>query len=191
MLNEGLLSLATWLDSHSWSTQLHESLYMYAWIETTHVLTLMLFLGMLIIIDLRMLGVIFTDTPAAKVAAQLDLPMLIGFCLMLASGLALYYAIPVRTTQSVWFRLKIMLLIAAGVNAWLFRARMRASVGTWDMDRVPPRHIRLSAGLSLMLWAGVVISGRTIAYDWYDCHKQLPDWLYQVAGCVHELAAET
>ena len=46
-----LLSLARWLDTQTWSTQLHESYYMYAWIESTHVLTLMLFLGMLFVID--------------------------------------------------------------------------------------------------------------------------------------------
>ena len=29
MLNEWLLALARWLDTHEWSTALHESLYMY------------------------------------------------------------------------------------------------------------------------------------------------------------------
>ena len=39
------------------------------------------------------------------------------------------------------------------------------------------------------LWAGVVITGRTIAYDWFDCHKQLPYAMYWAAGCVDEMAA--
>ena len=52
MLNELLLNLARWLDSQSWSTAIHESIYLYAWIETTHVITLMVFLGMLFVIDL-------------------------------------------------------------------------------------------------------------------------------------------
>ena len=43
MLNEWLLTLARWFDTQSWSTQIHESIYLYAWIETTHVLTLMVF----------------------------------------------------------------------------------------------------------------------------------------------------
>ncbi len=189
MVNEWLLSLARWLDAQSWSTQLHESIYMYAWVETTHVLTLAVFLGMLFVIDLRMLGLVFTDTPASKIAARLDTPMMVGFVVMVATGLALYYAIPVRSTQSIWFRIKLLLLVAAGVNAFLFRARMRASVGTWDMDPKPPRHIRVGAGTSLLLWAAVVICGRTIAYDWFDCHKQLPYFMYWAAGCVDEMAA--
>lgn len=189
MLNEMLLGLARWLDSHSLSTQLHESFYMYNWVESTHVLTLMLFLGMLIVIDLRMLGWIFPEVPASRIAQRLDKPMLIGMAVMFITGFALYYAIPERTTQSIWFRIKVVLLILASINALLFRARMRDSVATWDMDLKPPNNIRFAALASLTLWAGVVITGRTIAYDWFDCHKELPNFMYWAAGCVDQLAA--
>ena len=135
MLNEWLLGFARWLDSQGWSTAIHESYYLYAWIETTHVLTLMVFLGMLIIIDMRMLGWAFTKTSAARIAAWLDRPMMIGFVVMVVTGILLFYAIPVRTTQSVWFRIKVVLLIAAGINAFIFRARMRDSAGDWSTMR--------------------------------------------------------
>ena len=189
MLNELLLNLARWLDSQSWSTAIHESIYLYAWIETTHVITLMVFLGMLFVIDLRMLGAIFPKVPASIIAQRLDKPMMIGFAMMLITGFLLYYAIPVRTTQSLWFRIKVVLLIVAGINAFLFRAKMQASSSSWDLDPIPPKRIRVGAMLSLVLWAGVVITGRTIAYDWFDCHKQLPYAMYLAAGCVDEMAA--
>ena len=189
MLNELLLNLARWLDSQSWSTAIHESIYLYAWIETTHVITLMVFLGMLFVIDLRMLGAIFPKVPASIIAQRLDKPMMIGFAMMLITGFLLYYAIPVRTTQSLWFRIKVVLLIVAGINAFLFRAKMQASSSSWDLDPIPPKRIRVGAMLSLVLWARVVITGRTIAYDWFDCHKQLPYAMYWAAGCVDEMAA--
>ena len=189
MLNELLLNLARWLDSQSWSTAIHESIYLYAWIETTHVITLMVFLGMLFVIDLRMLGAIFPKVPASIIAQRLDKPMMVGFAMMLITGFLLYYAIPVRTTQSLWFRIKVVLLIVAGINAFLFRAKMQASSSSWDLDPIPPKRIRVGAMLSLVLWAGVVITGRTIAYDWFDCHKQLPYAMYWAAGCVDEMAA--
>ena len=190
MLNEWLLSLARWLAAQSWSVQLHESLYVYAWVETTHVLTLAVCLGMLFVIDLRMLGYAFTEIPATKLAARLDRPMIVGFTVMALSGLLLYYAIPIRTTQSIWFRIKVVLLIAAGINAFLFRAKLQAAAGTWNEARVAPKRLRIGAGLSLTLWAAVVITGRAIAYDWFDCHKQLPYALYWAAGCVDEMAAQ-
>lgn len=188
MLNELLLGLAHWLHDQAWSRAIHESLYLYAWIETTHTLSLAIFLGMLFVIDLRMLGLAFTEVPASRIAARLDRPMMIGFTIMVVTGLLLYYAIPVRTTQSVWFRIKVVLLIAAGINALLFRNRLRAAAGSWDHHRVAPRRLRIGAGLSLGLWAGVVASGRAIAYDWFDCHQPLSYFMYWVAGCVDELA---
>lgn len=189
MLNELLLKLAEWFAAQQWSIGLHEAYYMYGWVEGTHVLTLMLFLGMLCVIDLRMLGLIFTEVPAAKVAEHLDLPMMIGFVIMILTGLALYYAIPVRTTQSIWFRIKVVLLIAAGINALLFRNKMKASGESWGSDPLPPKRIRVGAGISLCLWAGVATAGRLMAYDWYDCHKDIPYLLHWAAGCVVELAA--
>ena len=53
-MNELIYNLAIWLDDTEWSRMLHESYYMYNWVESTHVLTLMVSLGILFLIDLRM-----------------------------------------------------------------------------------------------------------------------------------------
>ena len=76
-MNQILLDLAKWLESIPWSTELHESYYMYNWIESTHVVSLSLFLGMLFFIDFRMLGLTMTSVPASKIAMRLRTPMLI------------------------------------------------------------------------------------------------------------------
>ncbi len=189
MLNELLFKFASWLDTFQSSTDLHESLYMYAWVESTHVLTLMLFLGMLLVIDLRLLGVAFTDVAASKIVERLDKPMMIGFVVMVISGMLLFYAIPVRSTQSIWFRIKVVLLIGAGINAFLIRNMTRSTDMAWDNDPKPPKRIRVGAGLSLALWTGVIAVGRSMAYDWWDCHKEMPYFMYWAAGCVNEMAA--
>jgi uncharacterized membrane protein SirB2 len=185
-VNERILEFAVWLDSHAWSTQLHESYYLYNWIESTHVLALMLSLGMLFLIDLRMLGLALTGIPASTIARHLNLPMLIGFGVMIITGLLLFYAIPVRTAQSLWFRIKLALLLAAAVNAWLFHRRMRAADAQpgWDRAVTAPATLRVGAGLSLCFWALVVICGRLIAYDWFDCSGQPPAAIAALAGCV-------
>jgi hypothetical protein len=185
-MNQLLLSIAEWLDALSWSTQLHESYYMYNWIESTHVITLTVFLGMLFVIDLRMMGLMMTKVPASKIAARLNTPMMIGFAIMIVTGLLLYFAVPVRTTQSIWFRIKFVLLIAAGINAWLFHQRMKESVSSWDTEPVAPKRLRYAAGLSIGLWAGVVTTGRLIAYDWYDCYRVESDLIAWAAGCIAE-----
>lgn len=186
MLNQLLFDFAQWVDSFELSTRLHESYYMYNWVESTHVLALMVSLGMLFVIDLRMLGWVLPGVPASRIAARLNLPMMIGFTIMIVTGLLLFFAVPVRTTQSIWFRIKFLLLIAAAVNAWLFHKSMNESVSTWDQEPVAPRRLRLGAGLSLGLWAGVVTTGRLIAYDWYDCYRVHSDLIAWAAGCMVE-----
>lgn len=182
-MNSLLLQFAEWLGATQMSVGLHESFYMYNWIETTHVLTLMISLGMLCLIDLRMLGVVLTGVPASRLAARLNTPMWIGFTAMLITGIFLYISIPIRTTQSLWFRIKMILLVAAAINAWLFHRHLNASVATWDLDPVPPKRTRVAAALSLTLWAGVVLTGRFIAYDWFDCGNENPAFVDWAAGC--------
>lgn len=183
-MNEWLLKFAESVGATWFSVALHESFYMYGWIESLHVITLMVSLGMLIVIDLRMLGLWLKDVPASKIAQRLDRPMLIGFSIMVVTGVLLYVGIPIRTTQSLWFRIKVILLVAAFINAWLFRKHMQASVGTWDAAPMPPRRTRIAAALSLTLWASVVMCGRFIAYDWYDCGQDNPAFVDWAAGCV-------
>ena len=116
-MNTWLLHFAEWIGATWFSVSLHESYYAYAWIESLHVVTLMISLGMLIVIDLRMLGVWLKDVPASKIAERLDRPMIIGFSIMVVTGVLLYVGIPIRTTQSLWFRIKVILLVAAFINA--------------------------------------------------------------------------
>ncbi|MEX2470024.1 MAG: DUF6644 family protein [Pseudohongiellaceae bacterium] len=184
MLNELVYNLAVMLDDTSWSTLLHESYYMYNWVESTHVLFLMVSLGTLFVIDFRMLGLAFTNVPASQVASRLTWPMIIGFTVMFATGILLFYAVPVRSTQSIWFRIKMVLLVCAAVNAWLFHKRMNESVATWENDSKAPSRIRQGAMLSLAFWSIIVICGRFIAYDWFDCERQPGAFMSVMAGCV-------
>lgn len=183
-MNQLAYNIAIWIDDMTWSTMLHESYYMYNWVEATHVLTLMVSLGMLFLIDLRMLGFAFPDVPASRIAERLNTPMLIGFAVMFITGILLFYAVPVRSTQSVWFRIKMLLLVACAINAYLFHKRMNESVASWDNDPVAPSRLRTGAILSLVFWTLVVICGRFIAYDWFDCDYQQPEFVRFVAGCI-------
>ena len=66
----------------------------------------------------------------------------------------------------------MVLLLLAGLNVWIFHSRVYPKVATWDVDGVPPRAARVAGALSLVLWIGIVVSGRMIAYNWFDCDRQ-------------------
>jgi hypothetical protein len=90
----------------------------------------------------------------------------------------------VRSAQSVWFRIKMVLLVACAVNAFLLHRRMSRSVGSWEQDSRAPSGIRVGAWLSLGFWSVVVICGRFIAYDWLDCIRDQPALIDFLAGCI-------
>lgn len=109
---------------------------------------------------------------------------------MIVSGALLFYAVPVRTYQSVWFRAKMVFLILAGLNAWLFHSGVYRTVARWDLAAVIPRKAKLAGAISIVLWASIILSGRFIAYGRLDCDRQPQPALVNVlAGCVTEPGA--
>src|SRR5574342_635559 len=116
-----LLPFCQWLASTSGSIALHESLYMYPLVESAHVLTLCLFVGMSVLWDLRLLGWVLPQVRASEMAGRLLPWMKAGFTIMVITGVLLFYAIPVRSFQNIFFRIKMIALVFAGLNAWLFK----------------------------------------------------------------------
>ena len=175
--------LAAWLAETPGSIALHESLYMYTIVESVHVIAIMLFVGTIAMVDLRLLGRAFTTTPVSDMTRRILPWTIAGFVVMVITGALPFYAIPVRTFHSVWFRLKVVLLLVAAANIWLFHRRVQRNREQWDRANVPPRGARLSAAISLAVWMSVVVAGRMIAYNWADCDRPQPDWIHWIAQC--------
>ena len=179
-----LLPFCEWLASTAGSMALHESLYLYPLVESVHVWTLAVFVGLAAILDLRLLGLALRPVPVTELVQRLNPWLVGGGTVMIVSGSLLFYAVPVRTYQSVWFRAKIVFLILAGLNAWLFHSGVYRTVARWDLAAVIPRKARLAGAISIVLWASIILSGRFIAYNWLDCDRQPQPALVNVlAGC--------
>ncbi|HXW08574.1 MAG TPA: DUF6644 family protein [Vicinamibacterales bacterium] len=180
-----MLSFMQWLDGTAWSTALHESLYMYPLVESTHVLTLMLFVGMTVMWDLRLLGLAFTNVPISELSRRILPWSRAGFYIMIVTGGLLLFAIPVRTYQNVFFRAKMIMFALALLNIWYFHRRTERSIAAWDTAATPPRAAKVAAVASITLWFLIVVAGRMIAYNWFDCDIQpQPGFINRAAGCV-------
>ena len=162
-----LLSFCEWLAHTPGSIALHESTWGYPFVESVHVLALCLFLGLAIMLDLRLLGLTMRNVPVSAVADGLLPWTVAGFVVMILSGALLFYGVPVRTYQNVFFRVKVVLLVLSGLNAWVFHSTVYRNVTQWDLQPVPPARARMAGALSLFFWTGVVAAGRMIAYNWF------------------------
>jgi hypothetical protein len=182
-----LLRLCEWLAATPGSIALHESRYMYLVVLTVHVLTLCLFVGTAVIVDLRLLGLTMQNVRVSEVMTRLLPWTSVGFLVMIISGALLFYAAPLLRYQNIFFRAKMVALVLAGVNVWVFHHTVYRKVAEWDLDPVPPPRARATGGLALVLWAVLIFLGRMIPYQvyWFDCNQQpQPVIVNLLAGCV-------
>lgn len=163
-----LAAIFAWLENTNGSVAIRESILLYPIIETTHVLSLTLFLGMIAMLDLRLLAVALRGVPVSEVAERLLPWAFVGFALMVVSGLLLFYSGPVRASQNIFFQMKVVMIALAGVNALVFHRTIFKRVASWDNERTPPMRARMAGLCSMLLWVGVVVCGRLQAYNWFD-----------------------
>jgi hypothetical protein len=65
---QGLLE---WLGGTAWSVSLLESFWVWPLLESTHVITLTLFGGTAVMMDLRLLGVTFKSVPISEFTGRM------------------------------------------------------------------------------------------------------------------------
>ena len=156
-----------WLGNTSWSIAFHESRYVFLLVLMIHVLTLSVFVGTALMIDLRLLGKTMTDVPVSQVMMRLMPWTEAGFLVMILTGALLFYAAPVARYENIFFRVKMAALAMSIMNMWLFRRNVYRRVAEWDLDPVPPRRVRMAGALSLLLLALIITAGRMMAYQDY------------------------
>jgi uncharacterized membrane protein SirB2 len=146
-------------------TGIRESVWVFPIVEGTHLLGIALSVGLLCWFDLRLIGVAFRDVPVSKVWEKVMPVAFVGFALMFITGLLLFWAEALTAFHSVHFWIKIALLLLAGVNALSFEATAHRNMGEWDLSPVPPLRARMTGALSLILWTAIIVTGRTMAYN--------------------------
>ena len=177
--------LLEWLESTPWSIALLESLWVWPLVETAHVLTLTIFFGTVVMNDLRLLGWTMKSVPVSEVTKRLLPWTRVGFVVMVITGAVIFYSNPVRYYHNIFFRFKVLLLIVAGLNAFVFHRGIHRKVAQWGKDLVLPREARIAGAISLIVWVTIIMAGRLIAYNWFDCDIQpQPGFVNWAAGCL-------
>jgi len=153
-----------WLYETGFSATLRESTWAEPIVETVHVLTLTLFLGFAVLLDLRLLGIAFRRKRVSVVLSQLNPFMIAGFGVMIVTGVLLFCGDPVAFYSTTFFRVKMIMLVLAGLNVLVFNWTVGRRVAEWDQEVRTPMGAKVAAILSLVLWVGIIAAGRGIAY---------------------------
>ena len=152
-----------WLAATPLSETMRTATWVYPVVEIVHIASFSVLVGSVVLFDLRVLG-FARALPVAELGRHLLRWALMSALLVVPAGLLLFSAHPVELANNPAFLLKLALIAAAGLNALVFHSLPYRSVASWDRERPAPPAARLGAGLSILLWLGVITCGRLLAY---------------------------
>ena len=156
-----------WLEGLAWTTALRESPYGYPLIETSHVACIVIFAGLVIMMDLRLVGVAFTNAPLAQIQQRLFPLQMASFVPSMATGILLFCVDPLRYYRNALFLAKLAFLVLAGLNALTFHLKTYRRADGWDEDPQVTGIARLAGAGSLFLWSLIIVTSRLIPNNWF------------------------
>jgi hypothetical protein len=146
------------------ATAIAESDWAFPAIETVHVIAIALVIGTVCIVDLRLLGFASARRPYRQLAGEV-LPWTWGaFALALTSGSLMFASKAVDYFANSAFRIKLVLLLLAGLNMLIFETSTGRVAARWERERRAPWPGRVAAMLSLSLWIAIVFFGRRVGF---------------------------
>jgi hypothetical protein len=163
-----LKALFEWVDTFPTGIEMRESANWFPALLTVHLISMCLFAGLIVMMDLRLMGIGNKETPFTEIQKRLFPWQILGISISAISGLMLVYMQPMRYYFNVFFWVKVMMMFLAGLNAMAFHSGTYNYVANWDRSTRMPFGAKLAALVSLAMWAGVVMCGRLIAYNWFN-----------------------
>lgn len=152
-----------WLENSAVARLVQESTWGYPIVLSSHAIGMAILVGIVLMINFRVLGFASgVPVPALRVMFRVAF---VGLVINVVSGTMLFVANADAFYESNPFRIKIILLIVGGI---LLAVLSRRVFGRREpAERFPETGTRVIAGVAIVVWLGVIVAGRLIAYwDW-------------------------
>ena len=156
-----MTDMLLWMETSALGQLMRDSTWLFPMAEILHFMGLSLLIGSLLVVDFILLG--FSRTVPVE-AVYKFLPLtLVGFGINLVTGTMFCFSDPFRYYPNIAFRLKMLLVLLAGLNAFYFALMVHRKTLLPDTGE-PENTVKIVSTLSLIFWVGVIILGRFIPY---------------------------
>ncbi len=147
-----------WFGAWPLSLGIRESTWIYAFVQSFHLVALGVFFGSVLIVDLRLLGTGMRERPIAQVARDAWPWYKWSFVALLVTGIPQLLSNSSREYYSpyFWFKMEVMIV------ALIYTATVRRRVTMADESRVGPIWGKVVGLVSIVLWFSVAIPARLI-----------------------------
>jgi hypothetical protein len=140
-----------------------ESPFAFSALNMVHVAAISVVFGMIAVVDLRLLGLASRDCVVTDICGEALPWTWTAFAIAVVTGVVMFTGQPVKYYGNFALRMKLALIVLAGVNMLVFHFVTYRGVAAWDRGPIPFA-ARLAGAVSLVCWIAVVAFGRWTAY---------------------------
>jgi hypothetical protein len=114
--------------------------------------------------DLRLLGWALRRERVSDLAPRLLPWAWAAFAVQLVTGVLLFSSEARKIYDNPAFRLKLLLILVAGVQTLIFQLIAYRNLSSWDLRGTLPLGAKLAGAISILLWIAIVAAGRFIGF---------------------------
>jgi len=153
-----MLPFFEWMQGTRLSAFFLESIWPTPIVQNIHLIAIAVFVGSVLVVDLRMLGRGLTETPLAELSRMVE-PWLIGsFAVLVLSGIPQMASLALKQYYSPFFWWKMQAVLIGVIWTVAVRRRMARRTEA-ELGQVWPKVVGL---VSIALWTSVTIGARLI-----------------------------
>jgi hypothetical protein len=140
-----------------------QSAFAFSALDMVHIAAISIVFGMIAVVDLRLLGLASHDCAVTDICSEALPWTWTAFAIAVITGVVMFTGQPVKYYGNFALRMKLVLIVLAGVNMLVFHLVTYRGVAAWDRGSIPLA-ARLAGAVSLVCWTVVVAFGRWTAY---------------------------
>ncbi len=158
------MSIAQSLENVQFLSDFADSVLVYPIVLSLHLTCIALFGGMILMTNLRLLGLTFNSVTITQMVTSLRPWKRLGGTIMVCTGLLLATSEATKYAPNPFFWTKMIVLCLILAHGAIFRPLVYNRTEELDGSEVIPGIVKLAAVLSLLLWTTMFTMGRLIAY---------------------------
>ena len=159
------MPLIEWLSQTPLSLAIQTRDWVVPTIQSVHIAAIGIVVASVFMIDLRVLGWAGRDQTLVETVDRFGPWLSWALAVLLVTGALMVVGEPARELLSFSFWLKMGLVALGTAIAVAFQIALRRNQQRWEESLVKRRTTQSLAILTLLIWAGIIVLGRLIAYD--------------------------
>ena len=155
-------ALWSWLGDSELAFQIGAT-WWFPLLESIHVLSITFLIGAIMMVDFRLLGWAASMYRLNVITKELTPWAWAALIPAVITGCGLFISRPAAYAENPAFQIKMVLLIIAAVNVFVFHRLLQNAESSTDGEK-PTLSVQCAGGLSLLLWLGVILTGRWVGH---------------------------